>query len=153
MAPEALHLTLCFLGSLEIADIRPISDACAAAVSGAEPPELSFGQAIWLPPRRPGVLAVEIGDASGALAGLQAALAGALSAGGWYAPEARRFLGHVTVARVARGARVRGVALDSPSAARFAAASVTLYRSRLQRSGARYEALRTIGLGEDSART
>lgn len=149
VAPEALHVTLCFLGWCDSADIMPISDACVAAVSGAEEPELSLGSAVWLPPRRPSALAVEVADANGTLAGLQAALAAALSAGGWYASEARRFLGHVTVARVSRGARVRGIELKLPPAAGFRAASVTLYRSRLERAGARYEALRTIELGKE----
>ena len=35
---------------------------------------------------------------------------------------------------------------EPPDAAGFQGAAVTLYRSRLERAGARYEALRTIGL-------
>ncbi len=152
VAPEALHVTLCFLGWRSVPEVRPIGDACQAAASGASPLGLSFGGALMLPSRRPRVLAVEIEDPAGELGGLEAALAAALSAGGWYAPEARPFLGHVTVARGERGARLRDVEPPPAPATAFTATSVTLYRSRLERSGARYEALRTIELAPLSRR-
>lgn len=145
---EALHATLCFLGSRERSEIDEIGAACARALTGECALELSLGHSVWLPRRRPRVLAVVIEDASGALAALQSALAEALSAGGWYAREERRFFGHVTVARVQRGARVRGVELPPAPSIELAATSVTLFRSRLEQSGARYEALRTVELGD-----
>jgi 2'-5' RNA ligase len=92
------------------------------------------------------VLAVRLDDASGALAQAQAALSEALAAGGWYAPEKRPFLAHVTVARGA-GARVSEVArrggrgLRPPPSLAFEGSRITLFRSRLSAAGARYEPL------------
>jgi RNA 2',3'-cyclic 3'-phosphodiesterase len=142
----ALHVTLCFLGWRAEREIGDIGAACATAIGGWEPLTLSVGDPVWLPDRRPRVLAVEIEDASDRLAGLQSALSAKLSSGDWYAPETRPFLGHVTVARVARDSRVRPTTLPGLPALRFLATQVTLYRSRLAPSGARYEAQRTIEL-------
>jgi 2'-5' RNA ligase len=93
------------------------------------------------------VLAVGLDDSSGSVVGLQAALANVLQAGGWYRPEKRPYLAHVTVARVGRGAtKASRSPLPAPPAISFAGENVTLYRSRLLRSGAQYEALRTVAL-------
>lgn len=144
---DALHVTLCFLGTCEIEDVDAIAAACAIG-SGAPLPGLALGEAMWLPARRPRVLAVGIEDGTGALAHLQSALAQALHAGGWYPPEARPFLAHVTVARVGRGERgERPLAVTPPPPPPLAlaeTATVTLYRSHLSPKGSRYEALRSI---------
>jgi len=141
-----LHVTLCFLGWREVGEVGAIAAACRAAA----PPgtfALSLGEALWLPPRRPRVVAVELPDPSGGLGRLQAAVSAALAAQGFYEPESRPYLGHVTVARVGRGVRARSSPLPPPEAVTFDAGAVTLYRSRLERGGARYEALDTIALG------
>jgi 2'-5' RNA ligase len=144
-----LHVTLCFLGWRDVAEVGEIAAVCRSAV----PPDgfrLSLGQGLWLPPRRPRVVAVELADLNGGLARLQAAAAAALAERGFYEPESRPYLGHVTVARVgagSRGPRVRPAPLAAPEAMEFDAAAVTLYRSRLERRGARYEALETMPLG------
>jgi 2'-5' RNA ligase len=142
VADEALHVTLCFLGTCPLADLDAIASACAV---GCGPPlrGLTLGAALWLPRRRPRVLAVAIEDEGGALARVQSALATALEAGGWYRPEARPFLGHVTVARVAKGERPLELSAP-PRLALAETATVTLYRSRLWPTGARYEALRMV---------
>ena len=74
------------------------------------------------------------------------AILGALEAGGFYEPETRPFLGHVTVARVPSGKRVAPVALGPPESLRFDATRVTLYCSLLGSGPARYEALETVVL-------
>lgn len=145
--PAALHVTLCFLGWRLEREIEGIGAACAEAVAGWGPLALGLGDSVWLPDRRPRVLAVRIDDRSSALADLQGSLSARLSAGGWYAPETRPFLGHVTVARVPRGAHARPARLPNLPALEFRATGVTLYRSRLMPGGARYEAQRTIKLG------
>lgn len=150
-----LHVTLCFLGWRSLDEAGEIGAVCRSAVAdagfgpaAARPGfRLSVGEALWLPPRRPRVVAVELADADRGLGRLQAAVAQALIARGFYERESRPFLGHVTVARVGRGARVRLTPLPPPEAVRFDAEAVTLYRSRLQRGGARYEALETVPLG------
>jgi len=62
-------------------------------------------------------------------------------------PERRRFLPHVTIARVGRSAQPPQGALPDPPRAEFTGSRVTLYRSRLQAGGARYEALGSVALG------
>jgi 2'-5' RNA ligase len=146
LAPESLHVTLCFLGWRPAQEVQQIGEACAAAVAGAVPVSLSLQRALWLPARRPAVLAVALADPQGALEAVQARCSGALQAGGWYAPEARPFLAHVTVARVTKGARVRADELPAPEPVCFAGSRVTLFRSRLGPGGARYEPLRIVRL-------
>ena len=149
VAPESLHATLCFLGSRPVGEVEAIGGACGV-VAGEPPVASGFGEALWLPRRRPGVLAVSLEDAGGALARIQATLSSALVAGGWYAPESRPFLAHVTVARVAsRGGRFRPPSVVGPPSSEVLCSRVTLYRSRLGAGGARYEPLRVVELGSD----
>lgn len=144
--PEDLHATLCFLGSRPARDIEQIAAACAVVAS--EPPsDVALGEPVWLPRRRPRVLAVELADPDGALSRMQSALSGALVAGRWYAPESRPFLAHATVARVGRDGPGRPPRLPAPPPASVRCSRVTLYRSRLSRSGARYEPLSVVELG------
>jgi 2'-5' RNA ligase len=158
VAPESLHITLCFLGSRGEDEISAIAAACA--VLTPEPvPALSLDAAVWLPQRRPRVLAVKLHDRGATLARVQALLAEALSAGGWYAPEGRPYLAHVTVARVKPGGHVPGdggvqeagprrpPVLPPPPRLDFHAPCVVLYRSRPYRGGARYEQLARVELG------
>jgi 2'-5' RNA ligase len=142
VAPEYLHVTLCFLGWQEGASVDAIGAACAAVVAGSESiAELETAAAAWLPPRRPRVLAVDLTDAGGRGAALQGALSAELERGGWYQPEKRPFRPHVTVARVSRGGRPPHGRLPPVPPARFSTSELTLYRSRLSPAGARYEAL------------
>jgi 2'-5' RNA ligase len=185
---RSLHVTLCFLGWRDPGEVGEIAATCRSAVPGDAVP-LSLGEALRLPPRRPRVVAVELPDPAGGLARLQSRLAAALAERGFYEPESRPYLGHVTVARVGRpggrgGARrggagpggaggggtgrggaggggtgrggagpgggsgpVPAMALPPPEPIDFTAEAVTLYQSRLERGGARYEALETIALG------
>jgi RNA 2',3'-cyclic 3'-phosphodiesterase len=145
LAAESLHATLCFLGWRPAREIEAIAGACGA-LAGDPAPELSLGEPRWLPPRRPRVLAVDLVDPSGALARAQATLSSALAAGGWYQPEKRPYLAHVTVARVARGGRPPRGPLPPIPSLEFRAGKVRLYRSRLLRAGAQYEPLATIEL-------
>jgi RNA 2',3'-cyclic 3'-phosphodiesterase len=144
VAPEALHTTLCFLGWRSADEIERIGAACADALGRRAPPALDFSDPLWLPRHRPRVLAVGLDDRTGSLKTIQAGLSASLSAGGWYEPEARPFLPHVTVARVSGRARVKPVELTPLRSLEFDGDAVTLYRSRLERAGARYETLRRI---------
>ena len=143
----ALHVTLCFLGWREEAALGTLSElvsSCAPSPS----PRLGLGAPVWLPPRRPRVLAVDLDDREGTVATLQAHVSAALAAGAGYEPERRPFRPHVTVARVTRGARVGAVRAPSPPAQlAFAGEAVTLYRSRLGSGGARYEPVVRVALG------
>ena len=149
LEPQSFHVTLCFLGRRSAAEVGPIASACRS-LGGHRQLVLALGAGLWLPPRRPRVVAIEISDADGALARLQSELSRALQAGGWYEPERRRWLGHVTVARVGRGAPPASLALELPPPVplRFVSAAVTLYRSHLGSEGAHYQPLETVGLSD-----
>jgi 2'-5' RNA ligase len=65
IAHEHLHVTLCFLGWQEVTEIGRIGDVLSvAAEAGAA--RLALGDGIWLPSRRPRVLAATLADRSGA---------------------------------------------------------------------------------------
>ena len=146
VADEALHITLVFLGHRPhgVSDrVGEVVRACAGPVA-----DLALGPALLLPPRRARVLTVAIEDRAGTLGALQARLAEALSAEGVYEPERRAFRPHATVARLRAGERSpRSAPPEGPSPVQFAGEAVTLYRSRLSRAGARYEAVERVPVG------
>ena len=146
VGPDSLHVTLCFLGSRPASEVDDIATACHAAVSGLPAPVLTVGGALWLPPRRPRVLTVELADDDGRLAAVQSALAHALAQRGFYKPEPRPFLAHVTTARVKRESRPRPEPLPPPDPTSFTGDRVTLFRSQLGKGPAHYEALSSIEL-------
>jgi len=139
---DALHVTLAFIGHRALDDIEP---ACGAVRAVAAPvPDLALGEVLWLAPRRPHVLTVEVVDGTGALLALQERVVAALVDAVGYEPDRRRFRPHVTVARVRHGAAPRRTGLpDAPEAA-FAGEALTLYRSWLGGGPARYEALERV---------
>jgi 2'-5' RNA ligase len=144
--PDAMHVTLCFLGGQPAGEVEAIADAMRRAVASRSEPAVTPGAPLWLPARRPRVAAVELVDSGRELAALQAGVATALADGGWYEPERRPFLAHVTVARIGRDGPRQPSQLPAPPAVSAPGRSVSLYRSRTGPSGARYEALATVGL-------
>ena len=166
LGAQSLHLTLCFLGSRPVGEIETLAGSVGACVEHAC--ELSVGAPLWLPPRRPRSLAVEIHDRSGELARVQEHVSGALALASGWEPERRRFRPHITLARVRAGAtRTRrrstgsaGAAADRsisdrsgreqslPATPRlsFTPEAIVLYRSWLSSEGATYEALASSGL-------
>jgi 2'-5' RNA ligase len=160
VAEDSMHLTLCFLGSRPVGEVQMLAAALAGCDEGTC--ELSLGAPLWLPPRRPQALAVEVHDRDGALAGIQQRIAELLAAVSDWSPESRRFRPHVTVARIRAAGRPRARdaarrrsaqrpelaerpdgewALPPTPRLGFAAAELVLYRSRLAPQGARYEQL------------
>jgi 2'-5' RNA ligase len=150
---DSLHITLCFLGSRPVAEIGLIAAALAEQGEDSSP-ALSLGAPLWLPPRRPRSLAVEVHDddrSAEPLVRLQRAVADSIAGAIDWRPERRRFRGHVTVARVRTGLRRARAALDSerlpPTPQRcFRPASVVLYRSLLAPSGATYDQVASCAL-------
>jgi 2'-5' RNA ligase len=139
---DALHVTLTFLGHRPLDDVEAAAEAVRAAAGEVDGPfQLSLGEPLWLAPRRPHVLTVEVLDATGALFALQERVVGALVDAVGHEPERRRFRPHVTVARVRQGARPRMRGLPEGPRAAFAGEAVTLYRSYLGGGPARYEAV------------
>jgi 2'-5' RNA ligase len=149
LAPETLHLTLCFLGSRPVAEI----EAIAGALSSSDGPagELRVGAPVWLPPRRPRALAVEVHDDEGELTALQAHVSHAIAAVSGWEPERRRFRAHVTLARIGARAVLQSprdeLSLPATPPLRFTPAALILYRSWLSAAGASYEPLVSCELG------
>jgi RNA 2',3'-cyclic 3'-phosphodiesterase len=146
VAPEALHVTLVFLGWQDEAAAEAIAAAAFASVPPA--PILRALGVRPLPPRDPRLFALDLEDFEGRASALQAGVSDALEAGGWYRPEERPFWPHVTLARVKRKER-RVAPLPehpAPPAEAFPAAALTLYRSTLRPQGALYEPLATLEL-------
>jgi len=143
---EALHLTLAFLGSRPAADVDVVAGVLRGAPGGAVP--LVLGGPLLLPPRRARVLCADVADPGGALAALQAGVSAGLADAGVYSPEKRPFRAHATVARLRAGARSpREWSGGGPEPLAFGGGPLTLFRSRLGRAGAAYEALVQVPLG------
>ena len=146
VAPEALHVTLVFLGWQDEAAAEAIA---AAAFAHAPPaPVLRAAEIRPLRPRDPRLFALDLEDSAGRASALQARVSKALEAGGWYRPEKRPFWPHVTLARVKRKERRVAPLPESPAppAEAFPAEALTLYRSTLRPQGALYEPLATLEL-------
>jgi RNA 2',3'-cyclic 3'-phosphodiesterase len=148
VAADALHVTLAFLGHLPESSIASVEEAAFSGLEGLAAPRLSLTAWKGVPPRRPRLFAVDLSDEDGRCAALAAAVQGGLIASSLYEPEKRPFWPHVTVARVrAREKPPRVDSLPDLPDMTFAATDVVLYRSRLARSGARYEVLARRSLG------
>lgn len=140
---QGLHVTLCFLGWRDEARAEAIGAAATACAAPVGPLTVQAG--LWLPPRRPRVLAVRLDDPKGRLAALQQCVSDAMVGAADYEPEARPFLPHVTVARARRGARpARG--LPGAPALGFRPRAVTLFESRTGGPAPRYVELGTVAL-------
>jgi 2'-5' RNA ligase len=146
LAPETLHLTVCFLGSRPVAEIPLLCaalSACAAPVG-----ELQVGAPLWLPPRRPRALAVEVRDGGeGELEALHDGVSSSIAAVTDWEMQRRRYRAHITLARLGgRPPRTRlsgGSQAELPATPqlRFTPEAIHLYRSWLSPAGASYESL------------
>jgi 2'-5' RNA ligase len=149
---ESLHITLAFLGNRQLADVERIAEAIEEV---AEIPVLmELGGPVGRPPQgRPRLVALPV--LHGPVPGLQKRLSEVLTFERLYEPEKRPFWPHVTVARVraeGRGSR-RPMRIEVPSGPSptgrtgwFDGVRISLYRSELQPSGARYVPLAQVQL-------
>jgi 2'-5' RNA ligase len=138
---RSLHVTLCFLG--DTAERRV--DELVSALSSVAVPELpaEFGEPLFLPPRgRASVVAVRIGDPSGAIVRLQAEMSASLVEKGFLQPEKRAYLPHLTVARFRRPGHP--FSLHNVNFPGFCLPSVILYSSNLEKGGAVHTPLATF---------
>jgi 2'-5' RNA ligase len=142
--PALAHLTLCFLGAQPPGAVAEIATVLAALVEpAAAVEELAIGAPAWLPPRRPRVLAVEVGDPEGTLRALHERMSRELTAALAWQPPRERFRPHITLARMRPGSE-RARELPPTPPLRFAPTAVTLFRSDLDAAGATYTALHSI---------
>jgi len=155
--PEAMHVTLVFLGWQDESAASRIAEAAFGALPAGPPPRLAPAGVRALPPRNPRLFALDLEDEGARATALQGAASAALEAGGWYRPEKRPFWPHLTLARVRRGERRVAPLPDEPPAPvePFEAPPVTLYRSTLRPQGALYEPLArtvTVDAGDPASR-
>ena len=160
VAPQALHVTLCFLAYQPERDIERIAVVMRSV--GERPVEARFEpQPAAVPKGRPRLFAA-IAESTAAVE-LQAELSDQLQAERFYRPEKRPFWPHVTVARVKpakrsdsdRRGRRRGrpMRVETPPGPlpaglleRFDAVRMTLYQSLLRPTGAEYVSLAELDL-------
>lgn len=141
-----LHVTLAFLGWTDADRVAAVWDAASRAISeGSAAPLLVPAGLVAVPRNRPRLVALDLADEGGRATALQSAVAESLSAAGLHEAERRPFWPHMTLARLRRGARWQPLPAG-PSTGPFDAVAVTLYRSHLSPSGARYEPLERCAL-------
>ncbi len=145
-----LHLTLRFIGDVERARVATIGAALRRALAPLPEPRLALeGGGAFPSAARPSVLWVGVRP-SERLSALHGATEAALGSVG-IPPEGREFHPHVTVGRVPRGRRPRGVgeaiadlALEASTPVR----EVSLVESVLGRGGARHTTVETVPLSD-----
>jgi 2'-5' RNA ligase len=152
VAAQSLHITLAFLG------YRPEKDAeqviAAMRESAGPAPLIELGDPLPRPARgKPRLFALPA--LSPGAEQMQAQLSEILISAGLYEPEKRPFWPHVTVARVraeGRGSRRPMLVEDAPGplpaelSEPFYGVRISLYRSELKPSGARYVPLAQVEL-------
>jgi 2'-5' RNA ligase len=89
VAPEALHVTLVFLGYLPEKEIATVARTAFEGLAGLEPPRLAVSGVKPVPPRSPRLFAFDLSDESGRAVAVQAAASDALAAARFYKPEKR----------------------------------------------------------------
>jgi 2'-5' RNA ligase len=154
--PEALHMTLVFLGYQNEKDVKAIAKEAFDVDSQAPAVEL-VREPVGVPPgKRPRLIALAA-NSDGAVA-LQKQVEERLVKARFYEPEKRAFWPHLTVARVkpeAPKSRKPALITTPPHPLPehmfrfFRPTRLVLFKSHLRRSGAEYEALAELELPTD----
>ena len=151
VAPEYHHFTLRFLGETETGLLPALSSRLERCAAGHLSFTLRLGAALRIPPGRSArVLALGLAEGEAALA----ALAGDIEAGcvelGW-APEARAFRAHLTLARARRGEGLPPSPFPAVAAPALQPAwrveRFSLFVSELRPEGPTYQILERFTLG------
>lgn len=153
--PESVHLTLKFLGDIPEALVPEIHTALACATRDrARFAAEVGGLGVFPDVRAPHVLWVGMATHADALKQLAADVETALGAIG-FAPDAKRFNPHLTLARIKERSRDVGRALSDEGLlaqetklGELTVAAVSLMKSDLQRSGSVYTRLCAVPLKE-----
>lgn len=150
--PANIHLTLKFLGDINVGQIDDIGAAMADAAEDCPPLTLAVDGIGFFPGmRRPRVIWLGLGGQIQALQNLQRNLEDRLATLG-FAKEKRSFKAHLTLGRMREAvdpaiigrAAEQYAELGNPQ---FTADRMILFRSDLQPSGAVYSQLKQVGLG------
>ena len=155
--PEAVHLTLKFLGEIDEDNIGPVLAAMGRACEGESPFRLSTGEMGCFPHRRsPQVVWLGLNGAMEALGRLQAKLDESVHRGARLPLETHSFRPHLTLARVRRGASEterrqiweRIEATPPPEPITWQVSQLSLIHSTLLPKGPQYRTLGLAALGE-----
>jgi len=140
VSPDAVHLTMAFLGHRAMDEIEPLSELVSGLDGVAAPVPLRTAGALWLSPRKPHVLTVAVADETGVLRALHERLWEGLEDLG-HVRERRTFRPHLTVARVRHGWTAPNHRLPDFPDRPLQPSALVLLRSWLGGGPARYEPL------------
>lgn len=152
--PEAIHLTLKFLGEVSQDSLGQIRELLELAASRRSPFAFQLrGLGCFPDNRKPRVLWVGVKEESGSLAGLQEALEAGFERLG-YRREGRPFSPHLTLGRVREGAAIAAARAAGESVERsptedygdIRVDAIYLMRSDLRPTGAVYSRMAEIPL-------
>lgn len=152
--PEALHLTLKFLGELEEHLLESIAQSMKSAARSIKPFNFSFkGIGVFPSPRRARVIWSGVAEGAEELKRLAQALDDQLAAKGFPA-EKRPFKAHLTLGRMRRSVPEKTLLTLLSNKSSFFTGTTrmehfSLYRSRLLPEGAHYTSLNKIFFGPD----
>lgn len=151
---ENLHVTLRFLGSVDVETLARVEEALAVATGRPPPFTVTVGGlGVFPTPRAPRVLWAGVTDGGDALRALHGEVETALVARG-IPPEGRPFHPHVTLGRARDPRGAPGLAAAVGRTETFGQVRVDhvwLVRSDLEPGGARYRVLARQRLGGDAA--
>jgi 2'-5' RNA ligase len=153
--PEAIHLTLQFLGDVAPGKVEAIADTLRSVCDDQVPFTFDLkGLGVFPSLGRPRVVWVGVAEPSGMLNALQGQVTQALAPLG-FEPEKRAFSPHLTIGRASRHASRRELTAVGELVTRsevgtlgsMYAEHITLMKSDLKPSGAVYTPLAVIPLG------
>jgi 2'-5' RNA ligase len=147
--PEALHVTLRFLGPVERARLSDLAASVAAEAAVVAPFALRLADVHAFPtPRRPRVVALGLEPEEALREAAEAVERGVVAAG--FAPEGRVYRGHLTLGRLRgrRAPRLEGVSV--PGHEPFPVRETVLFQSELGPGGSRYTPLERVPFRGDS---
>lgn len=155
--PEQWHLTLKFLGNVDVVQVRELSGVLGEVCEKFAPLKLRAAHVGCFPNlRKPRVVWVGVRDDADQLAGLAKAVEAA--AAGFTTEEREgKFTGHITIARIKnfdrRGAQRVAKAVETMALHVFGAwiaEAIELMRSELASDGARHTSLARLPLNKNS---
>ncbi len=150
--PEGMHLTLKFLGNTDPDKVSPLVQAVAAITVNVMPfPIQVAGAGAYPNLRRPRILWAGILENSGTLQRLWLSLEDATEKLG-FEREKRSFSPHVTIGRVKGNMNISRLTMameeiKDETWGNQEVVEMALYRSHLEKGGAKYEKVRVFPLG------
>jgi 2'-5' RNA ligase len=154
--PEQWHLTLKFLGNVDVARVGVLTDAVRAACGRFSPMRLRAERVVCFPDlRKPRVVWVGVCDEGNQLAGFASAVEAA-AAGFTTEDREGKFTGHITIARIKSFKRPQADILAKLAQGmtqgvfgEWTAEAIELMRSELASDGARHTSLARLPLNKN----